>query len=862
MDDQFTALLDLGTLQLRVGNLFARAEAVKLKNDYEAASLAYQEYIRLGDVYLKAAVDYNRRFPDSPFGIREIVRPQINALMVGADIESSLGRREAAETMRNEAIRLSHVYLGREGAADAHRARAASLTLEGRFNEAIVALMEARDVMLASADPIALARIAMDLSDVLQWLGDNARAADEITHAATIIEPLIGSHPPTQQDLLHGVYESIAGILGGQGDPGAGPRIAALYRIFVEVTFYRGLIAKALHKWDEAEACFQKVLPEYRSLGSGEAIEFQLVYIMVERGEYAAALEKVQSIAPVFERGAYRAKRAVLQKLIAQCLHALGDSQSALVLLREAIRDHQQQHFDPDALWRAQYTLARVQADLGDHPEAMRACAAAIETVSGLRRAPLGYRLDSTFLADKKTLYAMAIEEAIQGGSAADCCAFMDGIKSRTLSAVLGSAPLQRGSADPLQERFDVLTRELDAIEYLSYREGWTGARQARHRALLDERTDLLERLRISDTRWRNLSESPALDLAKVAGALSRRSQAVVTFYYDPPKLSCVLLGCGDVQSIGRTLAESLVQDLEDYAANLSKPQPDVFKHDLSSEYGIQATDLIPARFLDAVLRAASSLVVVPHGLLHLLPWASLIHQGRRLFEYLPVSVYPNVALLAGDATACSPRSVALLGVAAYDGLDALGALPSTGPELVDIAGVYAGAGLPVQGPRLDGAATEAAYHGMGVGLGGGGHMLHLSCHGTIVPHEPMNSGLLLFDAKLDAAEVAGAALPFDEVVLSACNTGWRPTEVAGIPLDADEILGIPGAFLEAGAHSVLVSIAKAEGHAARTLTTHYHQCRVAGDAPMQAMQAAQKHMLAAGLPPGNWAGFSLYGYV
>ena len=125
-----------------------------------------------------------------------------------------------------------------------------------------------------------------------------------------------------------------------------------------------------------------------------------------------------------------------------------------------------------------------------------------------------------------------------------------------------------------------------------------------------------------------------------------------------------------------------------------------------------------------------------------------------------------------------------------------------------------------------------------------------------------MNSGLLLFDAKLDAAEVASAPLPFDEVVLSACSTGWRPTKVGDIVLVADEILGIPAGFLEAGVKSVLVSIPQAEGRAARALTTHYHGRRAVGDPPLPALQAAQTQMLESGVPPFMWLGFALYGCV
>jgi CHAT domain-containing protein len=78
--------------------------------------------------------------------------------------------------------------------------------------------------------------------------------------------------------------------------------------------------------------------------------------------------------------------------------------------------------------------------------------------------------------------------------------------------------------------------------------------------------------------------------------------------------------------------------------------------------------------------------------------------------------------------------------------------------------------------------------------------------------------------------------------------------------LNGDDILGIPGAFLEAGAGSVLLSITQAQGQAARALTTHYHRRRAAGDSPLRAVRAAQVHMLETAIAPGAWTGFTLYG--
>jgi CHAT domain-containing protein len=863
MEAKLDALLKLSQRQQEVGSLFVRAEAAKMTGDYAAAHAAFQKYIVSTRGYLDAVLRFNSTFPESPQSVPEIVRPLVNALMVDADIGHDLGRRDVAETLRKEALELSRVHLTSSGTAETERSTAALLILEGRFNEAIVALMNARDVILQSDDKIAAARIAIDLADVLQWLGDFRRAKEEIDHAASIIEPFVGTRGVTQSDVLTGVLASVQSIMGGKGDPGDATRTAGLYRAFTEITYYRGLIAKALGAWDEAERHFTRVLPEYGSLGSGEAIEYQLAQIKLDRGQYAEALAQAKGIAGAFERGAFRAKRAVFQRLMAECVHALGDRSAAQALIEQSVQDLETRHFDPDALWRSQSVMARILSDAGDRTRALDTLKAAIETISGLRRAPLGYRLDSTYLSDKKELYSQAVTAAVVANEPGECCSFIENVKSRTLTAVLSVPRSGDGASDELSAQFDALTRELDAIEYKAYRDGWNTEQRSAHAALLRKRTALLERIRISDPRWRNLTQPPEFRVDAVLEALAKRSQAALTLHYEPPLLTAVLLCGGELRCVQSKLADDIPAKLTAYAKNLQKPQPNPFEHDLSSEFSIEATDLIPASLLAASVKE-KSLIVTPHGLLHLVPWAALVHDGKRLFEHLPVGVSPNLSFLGVDARALAskPTSVAVLGVSEYNGLDGLRDLPSTRAEIDDVAAVYGDAGIGVRGPALDADATERAFWDLGESVSGPGAVLHLSCHGTIVPNEPMSSGLLLFDSKLDAAEIARRALPFDEAVLSACSTGWRPVEVADVVLTSDEILGIPAGFLEAGLKSVLVSIPKAEGKAARALSTHYHRQRAEGVAPLRALQSAQRHMLDAGVAPGTWVGFTLYGCV
>ncbi len=852
-------MLELAEMQIEVGHFFVRAEMERTARAYGRAHPIYQEYLGRSRECLQAFLEFNTRYPEQPYDIPPIAQTLVTALLMDADIVQALGDRHAADELRKEALELSRLHLGRDVTADTERLRAASLAGDGRFNEAIVALMNARDVILEKRDPLTLARIVIDLANILQWLGDNKRAKDEIEHAASIIAPFVADRPPTQRDILAGMVTSVASIEAGQGDPGHAKRSVELYRAYTEITFYRGLISKACEEWDEAERCFEQILPQYRALRTGEAIECQLANIKVRRREYREALDQLGRIALAFDRDDFRPMRGVLQRLQAECLFALGDSSAALQLVDESISDLTERHFVPEALWRSQRLRACIYAEKGEHKLAIQSFRDAVATVSELRRAPLGYRLDSTYLSDKKDLYSQAIAEALRTEEAVDCCRFIEGIKSRTLTAVLSIPRADSRGRMGLDLEFEDVTAQLDTLEYQAYREGWSAERRAGHRALLQKRTDLLERIRISDPRWRHLSVPLALDVDGALQTLSRRSQAALTLYYDPPVLVSVLLCDGEITVGHVSTAPDLPAKLADYAGNLRKPQPDPFKHDLSVEYAIGAEDLVPMSLLSRAL-AARSLVVIPHGPLHVVPWAALLYQGARLFERLPVGILPTLGTVRPTTGGSRPRLAALVGVSAYPALRNVDDLPSAREEIEAIRAVYAAADVPVQGPLMDEAGTEQAFWSLVHAVSGPGNVLHVSCHGTIVPNEPMSSGLLLADAKVDAAEVARAVFPFDEVVLSACSTGWRPTQVADVMLAADEILGIPAGFLEAGARSVLVSIPKAEGRAACTLTTHYHTQRAAGVQPLAAFQSAQRHMLQQGVSPGTWVGFALYG--
>jgi len=117
-----------------------------------------------------------------------------------------------------------------------------------------------------------------------------------------------------------------------------------------------------------------------------------------------------------------------------------------------------------------------------------------------------------------------------------------------------------------------------------------------------------------------------------------------------------------------------------------------------------------------------------------------------------------------------------------------------------------------------------------------------------------MFSALKLHDGWLTAADVM--QLDFDEalVTLSACESG-RATVIRG-----DEVIGLPRAFLGAGAATVVVSLWLVQDETTVALMTHWYQGLREGMGRAAALRAAQQALKARYPHPYYWAPFVLMG--
>lgn len=269
-------------------------------------------------------------------------------------------------------------------------------------------------------------------------------------------------------------------------------------------------------------------------------------------------------------------------------------------------------------------------------------------------------------------------------------------------------------------------------------------------------------------------------------------------------------------------------------------------------------------------LREGAPVTVVPDASLNSLPLgaASRVTESgvRHWLDDVTLSFAPSLADVVrarvadteaapqtGTATASPVTSDPVRPTRIVAVADPLGDLPMAASEVDAIRRLADGAEVVVlAGSDATGAALEAAVPGA--------THVHLSCHGKYDYTDALSSYVLLAGREAYTARRIGRNLDLrgvDVVTLSACETGI---------VDQDEtpndLLGLPGACLAAGARHVVSSLwAVASGPTARLMELFYGHLLEPGATVAGALRAAQRQLRDSGLSdPVFWGAFTVFG--
>jgi CHAT domain-containing protein len=253
-------------------------------------------------------------------------------------------------------------------------------------------------------------------------------------------------------------------------------------------------------------------------------------------------------------------------------------------------------------------------------------------------------------------------------------------------------------------------------------------------------------------------------------------------------------------------------------------------------------------------------LAIIPHDVLHYLPFAALSDGERFLVDDYTLTLLPSASSLLHiqENTGSAMDNPLLLGNPATDNAD-LPALNGAEREAEAIADLFGGA------PLLGEAATEAEVRN-GVAEAG---ILHIAAHGEFAQAAPLESTLYLTpegedDGRLTVREIYALDLQqADLVVLSACETQIDDTGIVHGQLSVDsgdEIIGLTRAFFYAGTPSVVSTLWRVDDETSGLLMERFYTHLHDGMGKAEALRQAQMDVRADYPNPYYWAGYVLSG--
>ena len=323
--------------------------------------------------------------------------------------------------------------------------------------------------------------------------------------------------------------------------------------------------------------------------------------------------------------------------------------------------------------------------------------------------------------------------------------------------------------------------------------------------------------------------------------------------------------------------------------------------HKMDREFGKASRELSRLVLGPAHLDPAKRVLIVPDGTLQYTPFAALPDpktNGTPLIGRYEVDILPSISVLetVRKATEQRPRPTSTIAIFAdpvferddprvphrgekntfigerpnsltraildTGGRQYIARLPASRDEAEAIAGIFQSHNS--EGVQLALDFDASRDHLLKTGLSQF-QLIHFATHGVVDAEHPELSGLILSlvdvrgskqDGYLRIGDIYQLKLAADLAVLSSCESAM------GKNMESEGIIGLPRAFLYAGAKSVIASSWKVDDEAtARLMSALYTRIRN-GEGPGSALRGAQLEMVRNPRfsKPYYWAAFSVQG--
>ena len=581
----------------------------------------------------------------------------------------------------------------------------------------------------------------------------------------------------------------------------------------------------------------------------------------------------------LFQNGQYRRVRHLCQRALAQFARVNAPGRQARCELLLARLELQSSNFGraeqacdaafarlamastPNLTYQAHFVRGLIREARGDTAGALGALQAAHADLEQLRTHLHAEGLKVAFLADKLSVYESLVTTCLALGPSADrknaAFGYIEQAKSRSLADLIAfrAATLEPHVATGESEHVGRLRHELNwYYRQLEFEEVNREKRSPERLASLRERTSSLEAqlsrsltaLRRTDAEFAALQSGAADRLDEIRATLAPRT--LLLEYYQAQGRYYVCIVSRDSLEVTELCAADEVRkrvSLLQFQLLKFRLQPR-FVDEFADRLAIATQSHLQA--LDAALIQpirhrldADHLVVVPHDILHTLPFHALMnHDGQYLIDHFTVSYAPSATVYR----LCREKESRATGDALVMGLpDELA--PAIADEVRAVGSI-----LPNAQVFLD---TEATVERLRT-LGASSRFVHIATHGFFRSDNPMFSSIRLGSGPLCVYDFYELRLAADLVTLSGCSTGLNAV------VGADEILGLVRGLLYAGARSVLLTLWDAHDRSTAQFMERFYRRLQTGLSKARALQQTMYEMREQYRHPFYWAPFSLMG--
>jgi CHAT domain-containing protein/tetratricopeptide (TPR) repeat protein len=756
------------------------------------------------------------------------------------------------------------------------RERGAVLRAIGHFKNHLAYAERAGDVR-------AMAGSYLDLASAYQVMGDWSRTLD-YTERSFAVEPNPDEAGRFQYFIQRGIaYFELSERDQAEGDFLEALAIARRRRDRRDESFALGELGSTYWLLDrDSRRALEYLEPAIALAAATGARSLEITWlnnsggVYRETGDSPEALRRFNRALALEREGRTQRNLPMLLKNIGQTLARQGRDSEAESYLIQA-RDEADRLNQSKFRWESRMELGRLFASR----DPVRAERYFLESIDLLEAGHSNVLLE-TFRAGALSLqldiynpYDLYVELLLQRGSHAQAFQVAERARARAFLDTLSLAREEIGAAVPEEyvQAENALLREISTRQATLRAPTLSGADLERARAALEA-----SEARLTALRARLASDRPAVAHARYPRLMAaddvRREvlgvdETLLMFYLGPRSSAAWVVQQDGVTLIRLPPREAVERAVRAYLAEISTPATVVNR---TSARALAAM-LVPD--LETHVGTGSRLIVIPHGILHHLPFEALIDAQQRYFiERYVISYAPSASSLAYLRRPLANRARGSQVVAVgnpvvrpapparerdfqIDWIRDLQPLPHTGDELRRIASLFGTRARVLEQEEANEAALAQSLEGAAA--------LHFATHALVDEERPDRSGLALTlrapdsDGILQMREIYRMRMRAGLVTLSACRTAL------GRRLTGEGVMGLSRAFFYAGADAVVASLWNVNDAAASQWMGSFYESLRTGQPIDEAVRSAKLRLLNSGTKlrhPYYWASFVASGHA